>query len=80
MKAVVSITWHGLVVRGCKLIEGAKGSCLCMPARKKGEEWEDVCYFVGAENRSTVTEAVLAEYRVEIFDAESLDKEANHGA
>jgi len=62
MKAVVSMSWHGLVVRGLKLVDGAKGLFLSMPARKRGEDWEDICFFVDPSAREEVTTKVLEEY------------------
>jgi DNA-binding cell septation regulator SpoVG len=62
IKAVVSMTWYGLVVRGFRIVEGAKGLFLGMPSRKRGEEWEDVCFFVDPSAREEVTNKVLEEY------------------
>lgn len=62
LKAVVSLAYHGLVVRGVKIMEGAKGIFLGMPARKRGEDWEDICFFLDAQAREEVTKTVLKEY------------------
>ena len=68
MKAVFSFQWHGLVVRGAKVMEGAKGRFISMPSRKKGEEWEDVCFFLSPELREQITQEVLSEYDAAIAD------------
>lgn len=67
LKAVVSITFHGLVVRGLKLTETAKNGemilRLDMPSRKRGDDWEDVVFFLDPVARETVCAAVVAEYQ-----------------
>ncbi len=64
MKAIVSFLWNGLVVRGMKLIEKDGSMFMGMPSRKKGEEWEDVCFFIDTELKKQITEKVIAEYEL----------------
>lgn len=62
LKAIVSLNYYGLVIRGLKLSDGKNGMFLGMPARKRGEEWEDICFFLDPEMREKVTKRVLDEY------------------
>lgn len=62
LKAVVSLAYYGLMIRGIKLMEGSKGTFLSMPARKRGEDWEDICFFLDQAVRDTVLNLVVQEY------------------
>jgi stage V sporulation protein G len=67
LKAFVSITFDNcFVVRGLKVIEGAKGTFVAMPSRRRGTgEFRDIAHPINNEMREKIEDAVLAEYRAQ---------------
>ena len=67
LKAFVSITFDNcFVVRGLKVIEGAKGTFVAMPSRRRGTgEFRDIAHPINNEMRQRIEDAVLAEYRAQ---------------
>ena len=63
-KAMLSLNFDGLfVVRGARLIDGAKGMFLSMPSRKDAEgEYKAICFPVNEDFRVKILEAAKAAY------------------
>jgi len=68
LKAFASITLDNcFVIRGLKVIEGAKGIFVAMPSRKRPDgTYQDVAHPINNETRDWMEERVVAEYHREL--------------
>ncbi len=68
LRAFVNITFDDcFVVRGLKVIEGAKGPFVVMPSRKiKADEHRDVAHPITIEFRDYIEKEVLKAYELHI--------------
>ena len=68
LKAFASITLDNrFVIRGLKIIEGAKGVFVAMPSRKRPDgTFQDIAHPINNEAREEMERIILAEYRKEI--------------
>jgi len=68
LKAFVSITLDDeFVVRGLKVIQGAEGRFVAMPARRKRDgTFQDVAHPINRETREYLEKVVLAAYDAEV--------------
>jgi stage V sporulation protein G len=75
LKAYVTVTLDGcFVVRDLKVIQGATGLFVAMPAkRRKDGTFKDVAHPLNAETRERFERTILAAY-----EAESRRAQANH--
>lgn len=66
LRGFVSITIDNcFVIRGLKVIEGAKGLFVAMPSRPKGDgTFQDIAHPINNETRAMLEEIILAEYEV----------------
>ncbi len=85
LKAFVSITLDDeFVVRGLKVIQGADGRFVAMPARKKRDgSFQDIAHPINRETREYLEKVVLAAYDQEVLgeDAPLLSRdESEEGA
>ena len=85
LKAFVSITFDDeFVVRGLKVIQGADGRFVAMPARKKRDgSFQDIAHPINRETREYLEKVVLAAYDQELLgeDAPLLSRdESEEGA
>ena len=64
--AFANITFDGcFVVRGLKVLEGAKGLFVVMPSRKvKGDDYRDVAHPITAEFKDYIQKEVLNAYEL----------------
>jgi stage V sporulation protein G len=71
LKAFVSITLDNeFVIRGLKVIQGAEGRFVAMPARKKRDgTFQDIAHPINRETRSYLERVVLAAYDQELLEA-----------
>ena len=70
LKAFVSITLDDeFVVRGLKVIQGAEGRFVAMPARKKKDgTFQDIAHPINRSTRTYLEKVVLAAYDQELLD------------
>lgn len=63
-KAIVSVNFDGVfVVRGVRLVDGAKGLFLSMPSRKTAEgEYKDICFPINNDFRIRILDAAKTAY------------------
>lgn len=75
LKAFVSVTFDNcFVVRGLKIIQGAKGVFVAMPSRKRPDgTYQDVAHPINNETRDWMEEKIIGAYREE---REKLEAEA----
>ena len=64
--AFANITFDGcFVVRGLKVLEGAKGLFVVMPSRKiKGDDYRDVAHPITAEFKDYIQKEILNAYEL----------------
>jgi stage V sporulation protein G len=67
LKAFASITFDDcFVVRGLKIIEGASGTFVAMPSRKRSDgTYQDVAHPVNNQTRQRIEARILSEYAKE---------------
>ncbi len=67
LKAFASITFDDcFVVRGLKIIEGANGSFVAMPSRKRNDgTYQDIAHPVNNHTRQKIEARILSEYAKE---------------
>lgn len=67
LKAFASITIDNcFVIRGLKIIEGAKGTFVAMPSRKRPDgTYQDIAHPINNETRSWMEEKIVAAYEKE---------------
>jgi len=67
LKAFASITLDGmLVIRGLKIIEGANGTFVAMPSRRRKDgSFQDVAHPINRETREWLEGAVITAYKEE---------------
>ena len=67
LKAFASITLDNrFVIRGLKIIEGAKGVFVAMPSRKRPDgTFQDIAHPINNETRSWMEQTVIAAYHLE---------------
>lgn len=73
LKAFASITLDNcFVIRGLKIIEGAKGVFVAMPSRKRPDgTYQDVAHPINNETRDWMEEQIIEAYKKEIENTES---------
>lgn len=73
LKAFASITLDNcFVIRGLKVIEGAKGIFVAMPSRKRPDgTYQDVAHPINNETRDWMEERIVAEYHKELEKSSS---------
>jgi DNA-binding cell septation regulator SpoVG len=64
LKALASLNYRGVVLRGLRVMETDNSKWLGMPARKKDEQYEDYFFFPEPELRKRVSDAVLEKYNL----------------
>jgi len=67
LKAFVSMTLDNrFVIRGIKIIEGAKGVFVAMPSRKRPDgTFQDIAHPINNETRAWMEEKIIAAYHKE---------------
>jgi len=67
LKAFASITLDNcFVIRGLKIIEGAKGTFVAMPSRKRPDgTYQDIAHPINNETRSWMESKIIDEYNKE---------------
>ncbi|OQX85000.1 MAG: septation protein spoVG [Candidatus Latescibacteria bacterium 4484_7] len=67
LKAFASITLDNcFVIRGLKIIEGAKGMFVAMPSRKRPDgTYQDIAHPINNETRSWMEEQIIGAYNKE---------------
>ena len=75
LKAFASITLDNcFVIRGLKIIEGAKGVFVAMPSRKRPDgTYQDVAHPINNSTRDWMEEQIIKAYKLE---KERVEKEA----
>lgn len=63
LKALASINFRGVILRGLKLMEKENTLWLGMPGKMKGEKWEDQFFFPESSIRQKILDAVVRKYR-----------------
>ncbi len=73
LKAFASITLDDcFVIRGLKIIEGAKGVFVAMPSRKRPDgTYQDVAHPINNETRDWMEELIVKAYEEELANAET---------
>jgi stage V sporulation protein G len=73
LKAFASITLDNcFVIRGLKIIEGAKGVFVAMPSRKRPDgTYQDVAHPINNETRDWMEELIITAYKEELQKAET---------
>jgi stage V sporulation protein G len=69
-KAVLTLNFGGLfVVRGARLVDGAKGMFVSMPSRRIAEgEYKSVCFPIDEDFRVQILDAAKAAYEKALQD------------
>jgi len=67
LKAFASVTFDDcFVVRGLKLIDGAKGTFVAMPSRKRPDgTYQDIAHPINSETRSWMEKLIVDAYEKE---------------
>jgi stage V sporulation protein G len=80
-KALVSVNFDGLfVVRGARLVDGAKGMFVSMPSRKNAEgEYKAVCFPITEDFRVRILDAVKTAYEKTLTERESAGEDSEGG-
>jgi len=67
LKAFASITLDNcFVIRGLKIIEGAKGMFVAMPSRKRPDgTYQDIAHPINNETRNWMEEKIIGAYKKE---------------
>jgi stage V sporulation protein G len=67
LKAFASITFdNAFVIRGLKIIEGAKGLFVAMPSRKRPDgTFQDIAHPINNETRDLMEKLIIAKYEEE---------------
>jgi stage V sporulation protein G len=73
LKAFASITLDNcFVIRGLKIIEGAKGVFVAMPSRKRPDgTYQDVAHPINNETRDWMEGLIITAYKEELENAEA---------
>ncbi len=73
LKAFASITLDDcFVIRGLKIIEGAKGVFVAMPSRKRPDgTYQDVAHPINNETRDWMEGLIVTAYKEELENAET---------
>ena len=73
LNAFASITLYNcFVIRGLKIIEGAKGVFVAMPSRKRPDgTYQDVAHPINNETRDWMEGLIITAYKEEIENAET---------
>jgi stage V sporulation protein G len=73
MKAFESITLDNcFVIRGLKIIEGAKGDFVAMPSRKRPDgTYQDVAHPINNETRDWMEGLIITAYKEELENTEA---------
>jgi len=73
LKAFASITLDDcFVIRGLKIIEGAKGVFVAMPSRKRPDgTYQDVAHPINNETRDWMEDLIVKAYEEELANTES---------
>ncbi len=73
LKAFASVTFDDcFVVRGLKLIDGAKGIFVAMPSRKRPDgTYQDIAHPINSETRSWMEKLIVDAYEKEHKDIQS---------
>lgn len=73
LKAFASITLDNcFVIRGLKIIEGAKGVFVAMPSRKRPDgTYQDVAHPINNETRDWMEGLIITAYKEELENAET---------
>jgi len=73
LKAFASITLdNSFVIRGLKIIEGAKGLFVAMPSRKRPDgTYQDIAHPINNETRDLMEKLIIAKYEEEKDKLES---------
>jgi stage V sporulation protein G len=68
LKAFASVTFDDcFVVRGLKIIEGANGTFVAMPSRKRNDgTYQDIAHPVNNQTRQRIEARILAEFAQEV--------------
>lgn len=67
IKGVCSVTINNeFCVKNIRLVEGSNGLFVAMPSYKSGEEYKDIFFPVTKEARSSIQEAVVKEYDLQM--------------
>ncbi len=66
LKAMASLNYRGVILRGLRLLEKDDSLWLGMPSRKRGERWEDIYFFPDTDMRKKVLDAVTEKYTSEL--------------
>ncbi|MDQ7824043.1 MAG: septation protein SpoVG family protein [Candidatus Eremiobacteraeota bacterium] len=66
LKAIASLNYQGVVLRGIRLLGNDGNLWISMPARKKGESWEDIYFFTDTELRRRVLDMITARYTADL--------------
>jgi DNA-binding cell septation regulator SpoVG len=66
LKAMASLNYRGVILRGLKLMEKDDSLWLGMPSRKRGERWEDIYFFPDADMRRKILDAIAEKYTSEL--------------
>lgn len=68
LKAIATLNYKGVILKGLKLLEKDNTLWLGMPARKRDEQWEDIYFFPDALIRKRILDAVVEKYHAEKGD------------
>ncbi len=73
LKAFASITLDDcFVIRGLKIIEGAKGVFVAMPSRKRPDgTYQDIAHPINNETRDWMEGLIIEAYKEELANAET---------
>lgn len=67
IKGVCSVTINNeFCVKNVRLVEGSNGLFVAMPSYKSGDEYKDIFFPVTKEARSSIQEAVIKEYDLQM--------------
>jgi len=64
LKAIASLNYKGVILRGLKLFDKDGTLWLGMARRKKNETWEDVYFFPDRETKDFILNAIIEKYKL----------------
>ncbi|GEM_PF-1779260 len=62
LKAIASLNFRGVILKGLRLLDKDGTLWLSMPRRKRNETWEDIYFFPDKSVKDSVLDAVVKQY------------------
>lgn len=64
LKAMASINFKGVLLRGLRILEKDEELWIGMPSKKRGEKWEDIYFFPDPKIRGQIKDILIDKYKI----------------